>query len=335
MTFEWPLALLGLLLLPLVLVAYLALQRRRSRYALRFTNLDLLANVVERTPSWRRHVPPALFLVALALLLTGVARPQATIKVPREEAGVVLAVDVSGSMRAEDVEPTRLDAAREAAETFLDQLPDRFSVGLVSFSGQAQVLAPLTPEREVVREALRYLHADGGTAIGDAIVRSVELGRRDEGETGPRSGGAGDGEPADGDDPPLAAIVLLSDGAPSPGTLDPAQAARTASEAGVPIYTIALGTEHGTVEVVGPYGERQIIPVPPDERTMRQVADITGGEFFAAATDDAVRSVYEQLGSRIGWTEERTDVTFAFAAGGAVLLLLAGALSALWFGRLP
>jgi len=333
-SFASPPLLLALLVVPALLAAYALLQRRRARYALRFTNLDLLANVVERSPTWRRHVPPALFLLALALLLTGFARPHATVSVPREEGGVVLALDVSGSMRATDVSPTRLDAARSAAESFLDRTPEGFRVGLVAFSATAYVAAPLTDDHDAVGETLDGLEADGGTAIGDAIVRSVDVveAAGEEGEQGD-GGGADDRRGSERDTP--FAVVLLSDGAPSPGTLDPGTAAETARDAGVPVHTVALGTNEGTVEVTRPDGFRQTIPVPPDRDTLRNVAETTGGRFFAAPSEDAVREVYDELGSQIGFTEEERDVTFLFAGAGAALLVVSGVLSALWFGRLP
>lgn len=325
MSFDWPWALWGLLLVPVLLGGYLLLQRRRARYAVRFTNLDLLANVVDRSPRWRRHVPVALFLAALAALLVGVARPQALVKSPVERATVVLAMDVSTSMEATDVEPSRLAAARAAGERFLDEIPDDMRVGLVTFSSQAQVLVPPTSDHEAVRAALQTLTPDGGTALGDAIAASVEL-KRQGGRVLAADGSEGG---------PPTAVVLLSDGAASPDTLDPLEAARTASAAGVKVYTVALGTDAGTVTLTDDFGNPQTVPVPPDRRTLSNVADTTGGQFFEAPSQASAEQVYADLGSDIGYTEKKTDVTFAFAAGGAVLLLLAGGLSALWFNRLP
>jgi Ca-activated chloride channel family protein len=326
MTFDWPWALAGLVLVPLLLAGYLLLQRRRARYAVRFTNLDLLANVVDRAPRWRRHVPVALFLVAIAALVVGVARPQAVVETPEEQATVVLAMDVSTSMEATDVAPTRLAAARAAAETFLDRVPDSLRVGLVTFSNQAQVLVPPTSDHDAVRRALETLAPDGGTAIGDAIAASVNLKQQDTGATFAA-------ERTD-DGPPLA-VVLLSDGSPSPNTLDPIEAARTASAAGVKVFTVALGTDQGTVTLTDDFGNPETVPVPPDRDTLAQVARITGGSFFEAPSEASLGQVYSDLGSEIGYREKKTDITFAFAAGGALLVLLAGGLSALWFNRLP
>jgi Ca-activated chloride channel family protein len=330
MTFDWPLALWGLLLVPVVLVAYLVLQRRRMRYAVRFTNLDLLANVVDRSPRWRRHVPAALFLAALAALLVGVARPQAVVKTPEEQATVVLAMDVSTSMEATDVEPTRLAAAKQAADTFLDQVPDEMRVGLVTFSNGAQVVVPPTAEHEQVREALSALVPDGGTAIGDAIAAAVRLQSSGNGAELAALGT----DQSESDGAPLV-VLLLSDGAPSPDTLDPAQAAEEAKAQGVKVYTVALGTDQGTVTLTDPFGNEEVVPVPPDKETLSQIAEITGGETFAAPTEAALQQVYEGLGSDIGFKNEKTDITFAFAAGGALLLLAGGLLSVAWFNRLP
>lgn len=324
MTFAWPLALASLALVPLALGAYLLLQRRRMRYAVRFTNLDLLANVVDERPRWRRHLPPALFALALALLLVGVARPQVVMQTPDERATVVLAMDVSGSMEATDVEPTRLVAAQRAADTFLDKVPDRLKVGLVTFSDGADVLVAPTDDHEAVRSALGSLQAGGATAIGDAIAASARLG---SGETVFAAEGGGEGTPL--------VVLLLSDGEPSPGTLDPIQAAEDAESRDVRIYTVALGTDEGTVTLTDQFGNPEVVPVPPDRETLSRVAEISGGQFFDAPSEAALEQVYAELGSDVGSKEEKTDVTWAFAGAGALLLLAGGLLSAFWFNRLP
>jgi Ca-activated chloride channel family protein len=325
MTFAWPLALASLALVPLALGAYLLLQRRRMRYAVRFTNLDLLANVVDDRPRWRRHVPPALFALALALLLVGVARPQIVMQTPDERATVVLAMDVSGSMDATDVEPSRLVAAERAAGTFLDKIPDRLEVGLVTFSNGANVIVAPTDDHDAVRSALGSLEAGGATAIGDAIAASVRLGS--QGETT----FAAEGET---EDAPLV-VLLLSDGEPSPDTLDPLQAAEEAQGRGVRIYTVALGTDEGTVTLTDQFGNEEVVPVPPDRETLSKIAETSGGQFFDAPSEEALEQVYAELGSDVGSKEEKTDVTWAFAGAGALLLLAGGLLSAFWFNRLP
>jgi Ca-activated chloride channel family protein len=322
-SFEWPLLLWSLLLVPLVLAGYVLVQRRRMRYAVRFTNLDLLANVVERSPGWRRHLPAALTLLALAALLTGMARPQAEVSVPREQATVVLAMDVSASMRAEDVAPSRLEAAEAAASAFVDNLPESFRVGVVAFSRGAYVVTAPTDDKELARRALDSLETETGTAIGDGISASVDSGLLS------REGG-GD---AGGDRPPLV-VLLLSDGANTIGR-DPLDAAEEAREQGVPVYTVALGTPDGFVTVTDESGFPRTIRVPPAPGTLEAIAERTGGQFFDAPSEDELARVYDEIGSMVSFEKEKQEVTFAFVAGGAVLLLLGGALSALWFNRLP
>jgi Ca-activated chloride channel homolog len=319
MSFAAPWYLLTLLVVPAAIAGYLLLQRRRSRYAARFTNLDLLANVVERSPGWRRHLPPVLALLALAALLTGIARPQATVSVPKQRATVILTLDVSGSMAATDVSPSRMTAAKRAAEDFLDKVPAGVRVGAVAFSTGVDVVAAPTTDHDAVRAAVDALQPGGGTALGDAIGRSVEVAR----------------SVAAGQKPPPAAILLLSDGANTVGTVDPLAAAEQAHAAGVRIYTVALGTSAGTVTLTDDFGVAQTIPVPPDPATLEQVARNTGGRAFTAVTESGLRSVYQRLGSQLGSTKERRDVTYAFAAAGAALLLAGASLSALWFNRIP
>ncbi|HEX2302074.1 MAG TPA: VWA domain-containing protein [Gaiella sp.] len=327
MSFAWPTALLSLGLIPIALVAYVLVQRRRVKYAVRFTNLDLLANVVDRSPGWRRHVPPLFALVALAALLVALARPQTSVAVPRDEASVVMALDVSGSMLATDVPPTRLDAAKKAASKFVEELPERFRVGLVSFSTGATALAEPTDDRDEILELVDGLEAHTGTAIGDAIAAALEL--------APEQDADEDAEPAtDEDAKPLFSILLLSDGASTMG-ISVDDAVGLAEDAGVAIHTIALGTDAGTVTVPNELGELQTVQVAPDRETLQEIAEATGGEYFDAPTEADLEAVYEAIGSQVAWDEEKREVTVAFAAAGALFLLLGSALSALWFGRLP
>jgi Ca-activated chloride channel homolog len=322
MSFASPFVLWGLLLVPVALVAYWLVQRRRIKYAARFTNLDLLANVVDASPGRRRHIPAALALAALAALIVAMARPQDVVAVPRDDATVVLTMDSSASMTATDVPPTRLAAAQEASSSFLDRLPERFRTGLVSFSSIVSVLEPPTEDREAVRSALDRIEGDVGTALGDAIVESVAL-APDPDEQRQQSG-----------DRPLFAILLLSDGASTTGR-EPLDVVDEAREAGVPIYTIAFGTPDGTVEVTNDFGDTQTLRVPPDPETLRRIAEETGGRFFEAPTEADLDAVYREIGSQVSYEEEERELTAAFAGAGAVLLLLGGSLSALWFGRIP
>ncbi|MFI5267412.1 MAG: VWA domain-containing protein [Chloroflexota bacterium] len=477
MTFGTPALLALLVVLPLAALVYVLVQRRRPRYTARFTNLNLLANVMPRRPAWRRYLPPALYLLSLGALLTALAKPYATVKLPKQEGTVMLVMDVSGSMDARDVQPTRLSAAVTEAEHFVDKLPGRFQVGVVAFSSGAQVLTPPTTDRVQVRNALESLRANGGTAMGDGIERGLDFSRQNEqpaapgatthdflkapprpspsgaspvpgGQPGAGSGqGAAPGQPSSGvpsgqqpaagsgqgqapgqpssaapsgrqpgasgvqgaapgqtppsgpgrqqpgagavpgqpDQPGAAgapaatggassgatpgtvgqggggvpgttgpvgvgqggsgasvltnghpmAMVLLSDGASNAGQVPPEIAAEDASQLHVPIYTIALGTPAGTLDVrVGSRGVRRI-PVPPDPAVLQRVAQISGGRFFAAPSDRDLHSIYDNLATRIGFDTQQQDVTPLFIGAAAVLLLLGGGLATLWFHRFP
>jgi Ca-activated chloride channel family protein len=317
-TFTWPLALLGLVAVPLLLALYLWHDRRRARVAARFGNPALWPNILERVPGKVRFVPLALFLVALAAMLVGVARPHATVSVPREEATVVLAIDVSRSMKATDILPTRLDAAREAAKTFLADVPEKFRVGVVSFATRAVLALPPTEDRKLAEAALDTLTPGEGTALGDAVALSLQIGRRQR--------------EADGAIPPTS-VLVISDGARDGGILAPQAAAERARKFGVPVYTVVLGTPEGVVEEKLPGGFRRIIRVPPSPETLEQVAQISGGEFFTAWDEEGLAEVYEELGSRLGSRKESREITDVFAAGAALLMFAGGALSALLFRR--
>ena len=349
MTFLAPELLLGLLLIPLAVAFYLWAQRRRTRYAVRFTNLDLLANLAAKRPSWRRHLPPVVYLGAIAALLIGLARPTMVVPVPREDATVILAMDVSGSMRATDVSPTRLDAARAAALTFIDQLPNEVRVGIVSFATDPITLVQPTADRAQLRAALDSLAARDGTAMGDALMQVLDIAERiqaQDAETPDASAtpgptftpGASGGPTVPTDEPsgqPLVAAILLSDGANSIGQTEPLDAAARAKDLGVPIYTIALGTPDGTVQVRDDLGQLVTLDVPPDTETLQQIAETTGGTAFDAPTAEELASVYDSLESRVGFTEEVQEVTFALVGVGLLLVVLGAGMSAVWFGRLP
>lgn len=339
MTFQWPILLWGLLLVPLAVALYLFVQRRRVRYAVRFTNLDLLANLVPRSPGWRRHVPPVLFLLGLSLLLISLARPQATVPMPRNEANVVLVMDTSSSMEATDVSPNRLSAAQKAARAFLDRMPNDFRVGLVTFSTQAQVLSLPTTQHKTVGDAIGSLEAGGGTAMGDGLARGTEITQpHDEEATGQqdaasKSAVSGGQEASSQEADTPAAVVLLSDGDNNAGQTEPMEAAERARELGVPVFTVALGTDDGEVEI-NEYGRTWTISVPPDKDTLRRIAETTGGEFFASTSEADLVSVYEDIGSSLRFVKEHQEVTVAFVAMALALLLAGGTLSLLWFHRL-
>ena len=322
-TFLWPAALLGLVLVPLALLAYLLLQRRRDKYTVRFTNLDLLANVAPRRPGVRRHLPALLALLALTALVLGVARPQAAIKVPKRQATLVLAMDTSASMTADDVEPTRLEAARSAARTLLESLPDQARVGVVGFAQYAATISPVLSDKEAVLKAIEDARPEGGTALGEAIDQALAMGRA----------ATGNAKASKKNGPPFA-IIVLSDGASTTGR-DPLSAAQRAKDAGVPVYTVALGTDEGSVEVTDEFGQTHVVPVPPDKETLQTIAETTGGKTYEAPTEEQLRSVYEEVATRVGYDERQRELTVAFTAAGGVLLLLGAALSALWFNRIP
>jgi Ca-activated chloride channel family protein len=333
-TFGHPYLLLTLLVLPLAVGLYLLAQRRAMRYAVRYTNLDVLASVAAR-PQWRRWLPPALFLLALAALCVGFARPHVTSLVPRNKATVILVIDVSRSMQATDVKPTRLGAAQEGVRTFLKTAPKGLRVALIAFAGEAQVAAPPTYNHELVRQAVDDLglySGYGGTAIGDALAAAVLLAK--QAVSNDRSLAAVGAAPAPAKGAPVS-ILFLSDGFQTRGDLLPLQGAARAKRAGIPVYTIALGTPNGTLSGFGNVGYGGRVPVPPDPVTLRAIAQTTGGEFFAARSADALHSAYARLGARLTRVPHRHEVTYQFVAIAAGLLLGAGLLSAVWSPRLP
>ena len=341
MSLEWPGFLWALALVPVAVLAYLFGQRRRTRYAVRFTNLDLLANVVPRSPGWRRHLPPALYLLALTGLLLSLARPQAVTLVPKEQATVMLVMDTSGSMNATDVAPSRMIAAEQAANLFLDELPDKFRVGVVAFSGTAQILTRPTTDRTAVQDSLASLHAEGPTAMGDAIERALEA-RLPPTATVPTSTLAnGQGSVPTTSVPDLSklpptVILLLSDGSNTQGRTQPLDAARHARQLNVPVFTISLGTDTGMVDVPDETtGQLRRIPVPPDKFTLRRVAEATGGRFFAAPSGKDLKGVYQDLGSKIGLVRQKQEVTVVFAAASLLLLVAGAGLALIWFSRFP
>jgi Ca-activated chloride channel family protein len=311
MSFQAPLALLALGLVPVAIALYALAQRRTRRYAVRFPAAGAIARLVPN-PGWRRHVPAALMALALAVGLTALARPEATVAVPVERASVMLVTDGSGSMQATDVQPSRLEAARDAARDFVDEVPKELQIGYVGFSdGPHTVVAP-SADRAPVDAALEGLTADGGTATGDALRAALDALPEDE---------------RNGDRPP-AAIVLLSDGRRTAGA-DPVTVAREAARARVPVFTVSLGTPAGVLDTPG--GR---LNVPPDPETMQEIAELTGGQAFTVDDAGELGEIYERLGSQIGAREERREITAGFAGGAVLLLVGAVALSLRGFGRI-
>lgn len=317
MSFADPILLLALLLVPAALVAHLAARRRARRYAVRFPAAGTLALAAGRTPAWRRQLPIALLLGALAVLAMALAKPQRTVAVPVERASIMLVTDHSRSMLAEDVEPTRLDAAKSAAHTFLDQLPRGIRVGVTTYADVPDGTQTPTRDHALVRRMVDAQIADGGTATGDALQVTLDtLEREPRGANGRR---------------PPAAMVLLSDGTTTTGR-DPVVVAQAARQLDIPIYTVALGTRDATVPNPG-FGPP--LRVPPDPETLRRIAEASGGRAYSAEDDRQLSSIYEELGSQLGTRDVQREVTAAFAAAGLLLLLGAAATSVRWAGRVP
>ncbi|MET8865863.1 VWA domain-containing protein [Nonomuraea sp. NPDC004580] len=309
-----PLWLLLLVPVALLAVAYVVMAlRSRTSYAVRFANYDLLDKVAPRRPGWRRHVPAAALLLMFALLVIGFARPTAEVRVPRERATIMVAFDVSASMGATDVAPNRFEAAKAAATQFVQGLPERFNLGLVSFSGSASVAVPPTTDRQAVLYALERLGTDSGTAIGEAVFTSLE------------AIAALDTE----EEAPPAHIVLLSDGSSTTGRTV-GDAATEASSRGVPVTTIAYGTADGVISLSG-----RDVPVPVDGPALRGLAESAGGGFYEAASGDELQAVYEDIGTSVGYRTERQEVWQWFVAAGLIFGLTAAVTSMLWFSRLP
>lgn len=319
MSFAAPGFLAVLALLPLAVVLYVVADRRRRARSERFASPRLLPSVAPVQPGFRRHLPLVLYGVALTALAIALARPEATVAVPEERAAVVLATDISGSMQANDVAPTRMEAARLAALDFLERAPRKLRVGAVAFNHRVRSISAPRAERADTRAHIDRLSPSGGTATGEGLAAALGLLDRKGAQDKQR---------------PPAAIILLSDGASTTGR-DPIEVARRARKARIPIYTVALGTDGGTIQVQRRDGSFVTRPVPPDRDTMRRIASISRGRTFAASAGDELATVYKRLGSQVATHDERREITAGFAGGAAILLLLGGALSLRWFGRLP
>jgi Ca-activated chloride channel homolog len=316
MTFQAPWWLLALLAVAAVVGLYVVLQLRRARYAARFTNVALLGSLVPKRAGWRRHVAFALVALGLAALVVSLAVPSTQVRVPRERATVVMAVDVSLSMRATDIEPDRFSAMQTAAKEFVKVLPARINLGLVSFAGSATTVVTPTTDRAEVTTAIDNLQLAESTAIGDAIFSSLTAIQNFQASLGTS------------EDVPPARIVLLSDGYSTVGR-QATQAIDAANGAHVPVSTIAFGTDYGTLDLDG-----QTVPVPVDRDTLQKIAEDTGGSYSEAASAEELQQVYEDLGSQIGYTVEPQDISPWFVRGGLLLAFLGVVLSLLWTSRL-
>lgn len=311
MTFAAPVRLGLLVAVAALAVGYIVAQRRRPRYAVRFTNLDLLDVVAPDRPGLRRHLPAVAVLASACAMVLALAHPARPVRVSRTAGAVVVAVDVSPSMMATDVRPTRLAAAEQAVAHFADLLPERIHLGLVSFAGTAVVVVPPTSDHELVRRALDHLTFRSETALGEAVHASL------------------DALATDGRAGPAGAVVVLSDGASTTGRPD-AAAAERARTAGVPVSTIAIGTATGTVTLGG-----ETLSVPPDDPDLRAIADTTGGRFFEAVSAAELTEVYRTIGRSVTTVKELQDLTAWFVTAALILILVASALALAWFARIP
>jgi len=328
MSFASPWFLWTLLVVPLVLLAALFFERRRARYTVAYTNLDLLAQVATRPRRVRRYLPLALFLLALAAASVALARPHAEVSVPSDRATVVLVVDVSGSMQANDIKPTRLQAAAHAMSVFAAKVPKQVRIGLVSFSSDPNILVMPTTDRSTLQEGIDLLQPEGGTAIGDALFVAVQTVRASLGDAPRNKEGKVPG-----------AIVLLSDGAQTRGSLTPLQGADKAKEAGIRVYTVALGTNHGTLDqgsfgFFGGFSNRRF-PVKPDPATLAAIAKDTGGTTFQAKSAASVDQIYRRLGASVAHHTVNREISSWFVGAAALLCLLALGAGRLTAGRLP
>ena len=317
MSFQSPLVLLALVALALGVIAYVAVVVRRRRRANQFANPALMVNVAPRSAGWRRHLPLALFALALIGLIGAAAKPSKTVEVPDERASIMLMTDVSGSMTSTDVKPSRMRAARGAARQFIDDVPEQIKVGVMEFNEEPRTLQRPTRDRAAVRAALNQMTPGGGTATGDALAAAIQLLR-------PKL--------VPGQKPAPAAIVLLSDGKSVKGQ-DPVAVARDAKKQGIPIYTVALGTANGTIRVKQRDGSTVTQQVPPDPATLKRIAQVSGGATFAVSASDELGAVYQKLGSQLGHKKEKREISVWFVGGALALMGLGAAASLGLFGR--
>jgi len=348
-TFLWPDMLWLLLVIPLLVLAYWWLLRRKKKVAVRYASLAMVKDAIGAGPRWRRHVPPVLFLLSLALMIVAVARPQAVVTLPSQHDTIILAMDVSGSMRAADVEPNRLVAAQNAARAFVNDQPQSTRVGVVSFAGTAAVVQPPTRNKEDILAAIDRFQLQRGTAVGAGILVSlktifpdVEFDLRSWNPRGDAKNASLDrrnrDREKDAKEAPksvapgsyaAAAIILLTDGQTTTGP-DPIESARMAAERGIRVFTVGIGTEKG--EMIGAEGWSMRVRL--DEASLKQIANVTQGEYFYAGTATDLKKIYELLSSKIVFEQRQQEITALFAAAAALFAIAAALLSMLWFGRI-
>jgi Ca-activated chloride channel homolog len=351
-TFLWPEFLWLLALVPLLVAAYVLILRRKRKAALRYASLTMVKEAMGAGQRLRRHVPPLLFLVALVIMIVAVARPAAVVRLPSQHEIIILSLDVSGSMRAKDVEPDRITAAQNAAKTFVNEQPRSTRIGIVAFAGTASLVQPPTQSREDLHAAIERLQLQRATAIGSgilvalkAIFPEVDFDLRSSNPrvnpaitsrplNGPLGGPPGVPDKAPPKPVPpgsykSAAIILLTDGQATTGP-DPIEAARMAAERGIRVYTVGVGTPNGEILV----GEGWSMRVRLDEETLKQIANLTGAEYFYAGTAVDLKKIYQSLNSKFVLERKETEITALFAAAAALTVLLSALLSLLWFNRI-
>lgn len=334
MQFLWPIMLWCLILVPILIVMYILAQRRRQRYALRYASLSLVKEALGRGPGWRRHVPAALFIASLAVMLFALARPASVVTLPSNEGTVILTMDVSGSMRADDLKPNRLEAAKTAARAFVNKQPQGVKIGVVSFSDNAFVVQAPTNDKEAVLRAINRLTTQRGTAIGSALLTSLDAIFEEANSEGGTYNSSTQPTPTP---TPLpkgqyepAIVVLLTDGESNRGPR-PLDVVDRLAARGVRIYTVGVGSVEGTVLSTGGRSMR----VRLDENTLKLVAEATDGTYYNASTEKDLEAIYENLSTHLVFRKQQTEVTAFFTGAAAALSLSAGILSLLWFNRLP
>ncbi len=339
MSFLWIQMLWLLLLVPVLIAVYIIAQRRRQKYAVRYASLSLVKEALGRGPGIRRHIPPIIFLIGLTVLLLGLARPQATILTPSMQGTVILTLDVSGSMQADDVKPTRLEAAKNAARTFVDKQPPSVRIGVVAFSDNAAIVQAPTNDRPSIYAAINRLTPQRGTAIGRGILTSLDAIFEDPTKPAPVTSQLDPLNPADPTPSPTplphgtyapGIVVLLSDGESNVGP-QPLSVVDQATNRGVRVYTVGLGSPEGVILHV----QGRSVRVRLDEQTLKSIADRTNADYFQASNETDLTNIYNNLSTSLVFETKQTELTAYFTAGAAIFFLIAGALSLMWFNRLP
>lgn len=342
MTFLWPYMLWLFTIVPIVILLYILMLRRKRRNALRYATLSVIKQAMERGPGFRRHVPPLLFLIALMAMIFALARPAAVVTLPSQRGTIILAMDISGSMRAEDVEPNRMVAAQEAARAFVAGQPDNVRIGVIAFAGTSSIVQPPTDSKEEVLDAIDRFRLQRGTAIGSGILSSLDAifeGLDTPMEFEPTGRGTPLGRIEDIEAPEIepvppgtyrsAFVILLTDGQATQGP-DPLQAAQIAADLGIRIFTVGLGTPEGVVLGFGGRSFRVVL----DEQTLMAIADTTHAEYYRASSETDLQEVYKTLSTELIFDTEETEITAFFTALAAAFMTVGGILSVFWFGRI-